>query len=323
MDYQKRNLQSLVAEFRDKGKALNGFKTINSYLQKKDSTALADLLRFHDPKPVYEAELLKRFEIDTLVEFYNLLVIAALSGYVPAQLSESLQLEIKTVLGHKSVMPYYVTYYPYKTTEYTLAYVQNQDWFSEVSVAGTEYLFNEFAALSRSLKKDKDIELFTGMLDFVSYGDHAINKVKKALLSYDKLHKSFTAADKSETDMAVWGFIKYTVFISQLKELILLAGNFPLLQSAMWLYHGYYLDRMNKEMNTFFAEAFENIGKILAEPATFEQIAEELYGEEVPDDFDPGELKQFAFNAVEQSKQDVMFILNPEWGNAMKQHFNF
>lgn len=323
MDYQKRNLQSLVAEFRDKGKAFKGFETINSYLQKNDSEGLADLLRFHYPKPVYETELLKRFEIDTLIEFYNLLVIAALSGYIPAKLNESLQLEIKTVLGHESVVPYYTEYYPYKTTGYTLAYVQNQEWFNEVPGAGTEYLFNEFAALSRSLKKDEDIELFTGMLDFVSYGSHAINKVKKALLSYEQLHQSFTAADKSETDRAVWGFIKYTVFISQLKELMLQAGNFPLLQSAMWLYHGYYLDRMNHEMNTFFAEAFNNIGKILAEPATFEQIAEELYGEEIPDDFDPGELKQFAFNAVDQSKQDVLFILNPEWGNAMKQHFNF
>ncbi len=322
MSYRNRNLQSLVAEFRDSGMAIKGFKNITKHLTSNKQEELAYLLRHHSEGTVYMTELEKRFEIDTLIEFYNLLLVAALAGYIPAKFEDELTNEIVTVLGNKSVIPYYKKNYPYKMTGFTYNYAKHKKWFKETGNENTINLFNEFAALNRVIKKDEDTTAFMNMLDFVSFGNDDIDEVNEVLGSFNKLNKTFTAKRKSATDQAVWGFIKYTVFIGQLKELLMAAESYPLLQSAMWMFHGYYIDRMNKKMKVFYGKALDNLERALSSPQIFSKMGEELFGKNIPEDFDAGELKQYATSAIEESKKDIIYILNKKWSIPLTEYFS-
>jgi hypothetical protein len=318
---QDKNLHSLKAEFRYKGKADRGFNTVSELINAKEDEKLARLLRYHGGEGVYGEELKKRFEFDMLLEFYNLLLIGALAGYIPPEFDEEMREEMKLILSHRAVSNYYTHYYPYKLTEYSLAYVRSGKWVEATPSNISLNAFNNFISLNRMLKRDKELERFTNMLDHVSYGDDNIDEVNAILSSYSRLNAAITSKQKSADEQAVWGFFKYSAFLSQLKEVLQSVEEYPLLQSGMWLYHGYFFDRMNAKMKSFFNLAFENIREAISSPQTFSSIAYEVYGEKVPEDFDENELKEYASAIVGASKNDVEFILEKHWPEPLKLYF--
>jgi hypothetical protein len=317
----QRNLHSLKAEFRDKGDAAKGHKTLMKFIESNQDKELAYLLRNHEEGAVYDVELIQRFEIDTLLETYNLLLIAILAGYVPPELDEHLSDEITTILSHPSVKPYFKKYYRYKLTEYTLQYVSGKKYFTEIEPDSNISALNAFIALNRMLDHDEDLEVFMAMLDFVQYGNDSLDDVIEILSSYEKLNHAFTAKHKTEEIKSVWGFFKYTTFLSQLREVIESVDDNPLLQSAMWLYHGYHLDRLNSKMRSLFTTAFRNLSKVLASPAVFKNLTSEFSGHDKANDYDEAELKETANMIVQKSKEDVLFILDPKWKLPMKKYF--
>lgn len=60
-----------------------GHKTLMKFIENNKDKELAYLLRNNEEGPVYDMELMQRFEIDALFETYSLLLIAILAGYVP------------------------------------------------------------------------------------------------------------------------------------------------------------------------------------------------------------------------------------------------
>lgn len=317
----QRNLHSLKAEFHDKGDAAKGHKTLMKFIESKKNKELAHLLRNHEEEVVYGRELTQRFEVDTLFETYNLLLISILAGYVPPALEEGLSTEMQTILSHASVKPYYKKYYRYKLTEYTLQYVTEKKYFTDIQPDSNISPLNAFISLNRALESDEDLQVFTDMLDFVQYGDDSLDDVIEILSSYEKLNKAFTTKRKTDETKSVWGFFKYTTFLSQLREVLESVDNNPLLQSAMWLYHGYYLDRMNTKMKALFNTAFENLSKVLTTPEVFKNLTAEFSGNDKANDYDEQELKETANLIVEKSKEDVLVMLDAKWKTPMKDYF--
>jgi hypothetical protein len=317
----QRNLHSLKAEFHDKGDAARGHQTLMNFIEANKNKELAHLLRNHVKEAVYERELQQRFEVDTLFETYNLLLIAVLAGYIPPELDEQLSGEMQKILSHASVKPYYNKYYRYKLTDYTLQYVTEKKYFIHSKPDSNISPLNVFIALNRTLDSDEDLEVFLAMLDFVQYGDDSLDDVIEILSSYEKLNKAFTINRKTEEVKSVWGFFKYTTFLSQLREVIESVDNNPLLQSAMWLYHGYYLDRLNARMRSMFTTAFENLTKALSTPEVFQNLTAEFSGSDKANDYDEQELKEAAHAIVRKSQDDVLFMLDPKWKEPMKEYF--
>lgn len=323
MENKERNLLSLKAEFHDKGKALRGSKNILHLINSNKAKEVKHLLRFHDKIAVYGQELVERFEVDALIEYYNLLLVGVFAGYLPGKLDDDTVAEIITILDHPSVSPYYQEHYKYKMASYTLQFAKEKRHFEQNGNATTISAFNEFISLNRFLKRDKDLERFLGMLDYVWYANETINDVNEILSSAKKLNEAFTTKNKTEAQSGVWGFIKYTTFLSQLKELLITTEQYPLLQSSFWMFHGYYFDRMNDKMKEVFNNAFDNLEKTLGNMELFKNIIEEVYGSELPDDIDENQLKIFAKAAVRQSREDVDFILNTKWSAPLKEYFNY
>lgn len=317
----QRNLHSLKAEFHDKGDAAKGYKTLMKLIESKKDKELAHLLRSHEKEVVYDRELAQRFEVDTLFETYNLLLIAILAGYIPPALDRTLSTEIQTILSHASVKPYYTKYYRYQLTEYTLQYVTDKKYFTNIQPDSNISPLNVFISLNRTLESDEDLQVFTDMLDFVQYGEDSLEDVIEILSSYEKLNKSFTAKRKTDETKSVWGFFKYTTFLSQLRELIESVDDNPLLQSAMWFYHGYFLDRLNTKMKSLFNTAFKNLEHVLSSPEVFQNLTADFSGSDKSNDYDENELKETARLIVENAKEDVMFILDPKWKKPMEEYF--
>ena len=319
----ERNLTSLSAEFYAKGKTARGREVVLDLIHKKKDDALSHLLRDHTEESVYGKELVTRFEFDALIEFYNLLLVGVFSGYIPPKLNIDFLNEIDTVLSHRSVRPYYNAYYKYKLTDYTLRYFTKHAKGREMKFDSHLNTFNVFIALNRLLKNDKDIERFLGMLDHVSYGDDALDDVIAILSNSSKLSKIISGKKNSNEAKAVWGFFKYTSFLSQFRELLESRDDSPLLQSAMWYYHGYYFDRMNTTMRSVFKKAFKNISTAVSDPVTFRNMAAQLYGQKTGvDDIKVDDIKNIADAIVEKSRQDVEFILDKKWKSPMIDFFS-
>ena len=104
MENKNRNFLSLKAEFRDKGKAVRGYNNIRGFIQKDQKAELSHLLRFHYPLGVYGPELVERFEIDTLFQYYCLLLPAIFSGYIPGTLDKDTIEEIISAASPTGLM---------------------------------------------------------------------------------------------------------------------------------------------------------------------------------------------------------------------------
>ncbi|MEO8172723.1 MAG: hypothetical protein ABI581_06555 [Sediminibacterium sp.] len=292
-----------------------------NFIEGGRSKELKHLLRFHIPESVYGDELVQRFEIDALIEYYNLLLVAVFSGYVPGKLDEEIINEIVSILDHPSVTPYYTEHYKYKMVSQSLQYARENRQFNQEGNAITISVFNEFIALNRVLKRDKDIERFLGMLDHVSYSNQNLTAVTKILSSYTKLNTTFTTKEKTTADHAVWGFIKYTVFLSQLKALLLATTDYPLFQSSIWMFHGYYFEQMIKKVKIIFTATFDNLEKVLSNKEVFKHVLQDIYQSPSPENIDEEQLMDFAKAAILQSKEDVAFVLNEKWGYPLKEYF--
>ena len=322
MESKERNLRSLKAELHDTGKAARGLTTILQFINNDKNTELKHLLRFHSPISVFGEELKARFDIDALLEYYNLLLVALFAGYIPSKFDEITSNEIKTILSHPSVIPYYEEHYQYQMVSFTLQFAEEKRQFEQKANSTTISIFNEFISLNRFIKRDNDVEVFLGMLDHVSYSDENIDDVNEILKSVKKINEVFTSKIKTNAQMGAWGFIKYTAFISQLKELLEASKEYPLFQSSLWMFHGYYLDRMNYKMKEVFSNAFINLEKLISDPIIFKNIMEELYGNDTSENINEMQLSDFAKNAIMKSRADVNFVLNSELGITLKEYFN-
>lgn len=319
---ENRNLLSLKAEFFDTGDASLGLKIVMSYINANRPWELAHLLRYHTADYlVYEDELQKRLKIDTLCKYYNLLLIAVFAGYIPDAFDDETRKEIIKILDHPSVRLYYEKNYPDKIIGYTLQFAKEGRSYHQEDNAITVGIYNEFLALCRMLTKDDDLRCFQEMLDFVWFEEYSIKSVNNILSSYQKLNMAFTTEHKTPDIQATWGFIKYTAFLSQMRQLLDATQEYPLLQSSMWLYHGYYFERLNITMKSFFNEAFNNLEKALSDPNIFQEIIDELYGDDLPEDVDKEQLITLSASAIQQAREDVAYVLDNKWGNALKTYF--
>jgi len=307
-----RNYHSLKAEFFDGKKASKGLNILN-YLQENNDTAIKELLGSHLERGYYGEELKQRFYVDDLLSYYNLLFIGILAGFLPQKLDEETTKEISSILGHPSVFKYYSNYYPYKLCEFTSLFFKNELNLYQETNSTTIGIFNEFIALTRSVKTDQDIIVFLGMLDFVSYGNTKISDVIDTLKSFKKLNEVFTSKNDAYLKQAVWGFVKYTSFITQFSVLLKKSSSYSQLQSSMWYYHEYNFGQLNIKMKSFFDEAFTNLEKTMNDKQLFVEIIKELYGNEIPDEIDENELMKYTLDSIKESRKDVDNVLEMEY----------
>ncbi|SNR40693.1 hypothetical protein [Flavobacterium sp. ov086] len=321
MENKDRNYHSLRAEFYKKKMPSQGFDLINHLISENRNNDLHSLLGHHRERGYYGLELDQRFWTDELIGYYNLLLLAVFAGFMPRKFNNHLTQEIIKIMSDEAVKIYYEEHYPYKLAEYTREFAFNKMEYNGETNEDSLRIFNDYISLNRFLKNDDDIDVFLGMLDYVSYGNYDISHVIESLKSFEKLSKIIISENKSILAQGVWGFIKYTSFISQLKIVMESANDFPVLQSAIWLYHEYYFNRLQMKMELFFDEAFFNLEKTMSNELLFKEMVEELYNQNVPKDFNYKELMDFSKKEISDAKGDITYILDERWSFAIADYF--
>lgn len=321
MENTDRNYDSLKAEFYEKKMPSQGFELINQLILENRKIDLYALLDDHKKRSYYGLELQQRFWTDELIGYYNFLLIAVFAGFIPRKFNNDLRQEINKIMSYEAVVEYYRINYPYKLAGYTCEFSLNEMEYNGETNEESLRIFNEYISLNRFLKNDDDVDVFLAMLDYVSYGEYDISDVIKSLKSFEKLSQIITSKDKSALAQGVWGFIKYTSFISQLRTLMESADDFPILQSAIWLYHEYYFNRLQMKMKSFFDIAFFNLEKTMNNELLFKEMVEGLYNQNVPEDFNYKELMEFSIKEISDAKDDISYILNENWSLATEDYF--
>lgn len=317
MNIAERNLKSLEAAYRKTRKVTEGYNALKKLITGNDYVAIDWLLRHHNQGGVYDKELKTRFKIDALIEYYNLLTVAAIAGFIPIDFDKRNREEISEIIGCNSVRPYYESRYPYFLTQVTLNYcnVTNKEKLLAPSL-NSSVLFNEFLVINSLIKEDKDVICFLGMLDYVTYKDINVNDLIEILKDANRLSNILSKMRYDDIESkSVWGFVKYTQFLTRFRLLLNKTGHDPLLASAMWQYHGYYFNRLSETLKRFFDEAMRAMKSALSELKVSQQLLKEDDDERVTEK----ELRSLAKETVERTREDVMFVLNPEFATALEE----
>lgn len=309
IDYQERNLKSLVSEYRDIGKAKTGYKILNKMIAEDSMDDIYTLLRSHKDSEVYWDELKKRFAIDSLIEFYNLCFVGATGGILPAWFNPDLRKEMNWILNNKAVKKYYGTNYPYFLTTVTLKHADAKLLLKNGSNTKTTGLFYAFLMLNSEIKNDKDVDCFLNLLDYVNYDEFDISDLLKILRTSTSLSAALHSKRNEPVNQSVHGFIKYSDFLNSFKQLIDQAEDFPLFQSAMWLFHGYYFDRMGKTITDVFTQGFTEVARNITD--NYEEIYE-VEKRDLPEDKRDAE-KQEILHMLEANCSNILILLNSKY----------
>jgi hypothetical protein len=320
---KSQNLRSLKAEYREQGKAQRGYRTLKALINKKDDEGIAWLLRNHTEEAVYEKELIQRFEIDSLIEFYNLAFIGIQAGYIPENFNKELHDEIIEILGQIYVKPYYKDYYPYFLSRVVLRYTEKGRYNQIAESDLAKNIYFSFLSQVKIIRNDKDIERFMGVLDHVTYeGEYDLQDLLDSLKEPKTLASVLRRKQrKDELDRAIWGFIKYTGLLGEFSFLLDQSEPFPLFQSAMWHYHGYYFDRLNKTMNKFFTKAFASLGVAIVSNIEVNYEFKEL-DEEERVFFSAENQRKKAIETLNKTQSNVLKVLNPKYKISIVDYYN-
>jgi hypothetical protein len=224
---------------------------------------LGRLLRYHEDRPISTGETWDRDHFDYLLAYFSMVEVACLAGYL-TELPPDHVGEARALLGDGDVRRYYEDYYPIFLPRAHLLRVTDGAIRGDrrVGDAGPS-LFDEFFALSQPLECGETVETFLWFLDGGWRGGSDIGDTIAVLRSPQRFvrHTSTRAEDSPDGRLdplsaSVQGFLAYVDFAPRLLRLLGAAGQCPVLQSAMWHFHGYWLAQMGRRMGAAVRQAF-------------------------------------------------------------------
>lgn len=251
---------SKIADLREiflenNGKAHSGKSIIDFYIDKDKN--LKYLLRYHSEGTITNKETWLRDNVDYFLEYFSILGLAHVTGFLSlSELQESKD-EILHYLNIRPVKKYFYENYPLILPQVVLEAIENNVSFlagSYSSIQRQRYFF-QFHALNQSIDNE-DVNQFLWFLDNgISNGydiDDLKNILKDTQLCFD------TRKKKNPLGQSIRGFFMYLDFIQQF-DLFLSRQKNPLDRSAYWMYHAYWLKRINKQLRSAINKFFNGL----------------------------------------------------------------
>jgi len=320
-NYSALNIATLSQVYRENEMSARGFDII-SELRTENGEPLKWLLRHHNEGTVYEKELYQRFDIDSLIQYYALLEVAIIAGYVDPQLSESLRQEAILVLNDPWVRKYYGKNYPYVLPSLLRYSLKQNIHYKPENPDLSKRIFNDFLLANRTIEDDEDVSCFLKMLDYVSFGDDDLDTLMELLNDPEQLNKVLMKkASSAGKEMALWGFIKYSDFLVRLKTVIQAAEGVPMLQSAIWEYHSYWFRIMAKEMKDFFDTAYDNLTQAIRQTNKPDLFLDVDDTESEAPDFEFILHQQAMITSVNTAREAVEYLLNTNFSRPLTNYY--
>lgn len=276
MSQKEENLFQLRERFTNTS-AENAFAEMKLQMRGAGEFELKTLLRHHNDYPItHQFEIDLRDDFDYMLAYYGLIEIAALVELVPDPLPQETLKSASTVLSNKYVQRYYTEHYQLLLPQMLLARIAGETDLKEKE--GAIPIFGEFLQIGSQLN-DKAVETLLWFLDNGYNGNHGWETTEKILSDPEKtleaLRIPYNEADHSQR--AVSGFGKFLNFSVTFHELLERTENFPLLQSAMWHYHGYWFDKLGSRLRNRFERVLDHFGEwsTRSGPLKFSELSED------------------------------------------------
>lgn len=237
--------------------ALRGKRHIDKLNGKQHK--LAQLLRSHDDEPIYEDETYLRDDIDYFLEYFSILSLGHITGYLSLKVLEEDRAEILYYLGLEPLKAYYYEHYPLELPQILFEVLSEGRPFKKGRhTANSDNLFFQFNALNQTIDND-EVNQFLWFLDNGYTDNYNVRDLKNLLSDTKKCFKKRT--ENSVLGQAISGFFMYLDFLELLDQFLKKPGNNSY-RATYWTYHAYWLSRIDKQLraslNRFFngMEAF-------------------------------------------------------------------
>jgi hypothetical protein len=241
--------------------ALQGKAIIDNYLKKEKN--LFYLLRHHSQKEINENETYLRDDIDYFLEYFSILALAHITGYLALGDLKADKSEIIYYLNLPPLKKYYYDHYPLLLPQ-TLLETMEQDraFVGERSenTAKNEELFHQFHALNQSIDNE-EVNQFLWFLDNGYTDGYGLHDLKRVLGNTERCFKY--RSHKNALGQAIRGFFLYLDFIQQF-DLFLKKPKDKLDKSAYWIYHEYWLSRIEEKLHSSLNKFFNGMQEYLA-----------------------------------------------------------
>jgi hypothetical protein len=228
-------------------------------IEKTSAPRLARLLRHHEEASISDAETWQRDYVDYLIAFYSMVEVACIAGFLPRQLPEPHREVARRELGNEAVRRYHEKHYPLVLPRLHLARSINPANAADGLPPGSTPEFEEFFALSQPIEFGAQVETFLWFLDGGWRDGYDMADTIEAIGTPSRFFACMAARPRGadELDNSVQGFTIYLAFCRELHALLERTADRPLVQSAMWHYHGYWFDHMRERFGTKLREALD------------------------------------------------------------------
>lgn len=221
----------------------------------KAEIPLPHLLRYHEQEGVTDRrEIHLRDCFDSLLAFYSLLEIAIVISFVPDPAEDDFWMGVKANLSLEPVCKYYEENYPLLLPKLLRRRLHGEIEPKDKDNSQTAAIFTAFLGLEDRISKDRDIDIFMRLIDFFYFGQVRLNTLIAVLMDKrDFMQRILKPPEERDVlDRGLQGFIKFLLFSNELDEILQESSEYPVFQSAMWHYHGYWFqtigDRVGEQL---------------------------------------------------------------------------
>jgi hypothetical protein len=240
-------------------KAFNGKKHIDQLIGSHKK--LSHLLRNHNDEPIYGKEIEKRDDIDYFLEYFSILSLGHITGYLRMEDLVEDRDEIMYYLGNEPLKAYYYDYYPLELPQILFEVLTKGEPFRKGRrTANGENLFFQFHALNQTIDND-EVNQFLWFLDNGYTDRYNVRDLKELLGDTKKCFKKRN--EDSVLGQAISGFFMYLDFLELLDQFLKKPGNTSY-KAAYWTYHAYWLSRIDKQLRASLNRFFNGLEDFLS-----------------------------------------------------------
>lgn len=316
MDTKSLNLDIITKQYRHNSKAAKGYELLMNLLGDYDSLPLETLLRNHRLNPILIAsEIEGRENVDTLMDYYSILQITLLANYINHPLPENLANEIDVILETPAVKKYFEEYYPLVLPQLLIKQIHTDEYLKNNIEIDSTPLFDRFLILNHFVKSDEDIQLLLWFFDDGWIGKYSLKDFIALLRDKTKMLNEYS--NKTHPlNKVLWGFTKYTQFLTDYAELIRDCYHNSILQSAIWHYHGYWFNKIENKIGTNLKLSIQSIKDTFAQFNSKELIYDQhSYLTSID------EIREWKSNIshLDTIEQDIDYLFNTNLGQPINE----
>ncbi len=323
MDNRDINLEVIIEQYRKKGAAAKGFRTLNTLIKNNEFVSLQILLRNHMDSPIESSfEVEERDNIDFLIDYFSILEIGLIANYFPNPLPLETEKEIDFILNNPFVNKYFTEYYPLTLPQLLLRQVsknRNKKYFFRDSLSNSASLFNRFLMLNQIVKNDEDIDQLLWFFDDGWTEGYSIVDFWNILSDRNSIKYKLDSSNNHPLNSALWGFIKYIQFLSDFANLLRDSQEDIILQSAFWHYQSYWFEHMKERIGDIIKVGINNVRHSLTHFNEDEIIGDDNSFLNSKDDILQWQSDTSQLEGVEA---DINYLLNSQLGEPLKSFLN-